>query len=63
MCKEFESKRKEVKELIKTLALTNDVVEQNIFKAPYNVNLDHVIGYKKDNKKVNFLDEYDDEIS
>lgn len=61
--REFESKRKEVKELIKTLALTNDVVEQNIFKAPYNVNLDHVIGYKKDNKKVNFLDEYDDEIS
>ncbi|HHU28968.1 TPA: tRNA 2-thiocytidine biosynthesis protein TtcA, partial [bacterium] len=37
------------------------LVEKNIFKSVYNINLDMVIGYKKGNKKHLFLDDYDKE--
>ena len=54
------SKRYDTKLLIKDLLKYNPFVEKNIFKAPFNVNVDKVIGYKLDNKEISFLDEYDE---
>ena len=53
------SKRKEVKELIKTMKQVNLNVDQNIFKALDNVNLDCILGTKKDKVYQNFLEEYE----
>ena len=54
------SKRMEVKQLIKSMKEINPFVESNIFKSMYNVNLNTVIEYKdKQNKKHNFLEDYD----
>lgn len=55
------SKRKEIKELIKTLKKTNPLVENHIFKSVENVNLDTIIAYKKDGTVHHFLDSYDSE--
>ncbi len=52
------SKRQEIKELIKELKKKNPDVEQCIFKSVENVNIDTVLGYKKDGKRTSFLDEY-----
>ena len=54
------SKRKEIKELIKKLRITNSNVDHNIFKALDNVNLNCVLGIKKDGEYTSFLDNYDD---
>lgn len=53
------SKRKEMKELIKNLKKINPNIDQNIFKALENVNLNCILGWHKDNKKHSFLEEYD----
>ena len=53
------SKRKEMKELIKRMQKRNKNVDNNIFTALNNVNLNCVLGYNKDEKKYSFLDEYD----
>ncbi|MGM9850320.1 MAG: tRNA 2-thiocytidine biosynthesis TtcA family protein [Bacilli bacterium] len=53
------SKRKEVKELIKNLRKINKNVDYNIFKAMDNVNLNCVLGTKKDGVYKNFLEDYD----
>lgn len=55
---ESSSKRKEIKQLIKSLKETNPFVESNIFKSVENVNLSTIIAYKKNGKKHHFLDEY-----
>lgn len=55
---ETTSKRKEIKELIKTLKKTNPQVESNIFRSMENVNLDTVIAYKKSGVKHSFLEWY-----
>ncbi len=52
------SKRIEIKNMIRELKKTNPQVESNIFKSVQNVNLDTVIGYKKDSVKHNFLEFY-----
>lgn len=52
------SKRKEVKELIKTLAKKDPVIEKNIFKSVENVNINTVIAYKDGDGKHHFLDDY-----
>lgn len=52
------SKRKEVKELIKNLRKINKNVDYNIFKAMDNVNLNCVLGTKKDGNYKSFLNEY-----
>lgn len=52
------SKRIEIKNMIRELKKTNPQVESNIFKSVQNVNLDTVIGYKKDSIKHNFLEFY-----
>ena len=57
--KETESKRKEMKELIKKLKETNPNIEQNIFKALENVNMNCILGWHKDGEKTSFLDEYE----
>ena len=54
------SKRLEIKNLIKELKKTNPKIEKSIFKAAQNINLNTIISYKKDNKIYNFLEEYDD---
>lgn len=55
------SKRKEIKELIKNLRKVNNNVDHNIFKALDNINLNCVLGYKKDGKYKGFLENYDND--
>ncbi len=55
------SKRKEIKHLIAELHKNNPTVENNIYKSLYNVNLNMVLGYQKDNVKKFFLDEYEED--
>ena len=55
------SKRQEIKNLIRELKKTNLFVESNIFNSVRNVNLDTVIGYKKNGTVYSFLDSYDAE--
>lgn len=55
------SKRKELKELIKKLKKENKNIDNNIFTALSNINLNCVLGYRINNKKYNFLDTYGDE--
>ncbi len=53
------SKRKEVKELIKDFRNKNKYIDKNIFRSAQNVNLDTLISYKKGDKVYHFLDDYD----
>ena len=55
------SKRAEIKQLIHELAKKDPVIEYNIFRSVENVNLNTVIGYKKDGVRHNFLDTYDEQ--
>ncbi len=52
------SKRDEMKELIESFRNTNDMIEHNIFRSMYNVNVESVIGYNKDGVHHSFLDDY-----
>lgn len=53
------SKRKEMKELIKYLRELNPDVDYNIFKSLDNINLNCVLGTKKNGIYKSFMDEYD----
>lgn len=53
------SKREEMKELIKQLRKSSDVIEKNIFNSVKNVNLNKILGYKKDGEDHYFLDDYE----
>lgn len=53
------SKREEMKALIKKFRRTNPHIDQNIFASAHNVNLETVIGYRKQGQRYSFLDEYD----
>ena len=53
------SKRKEIKNLIKELKKVNPNIDNNIFKALDNVNLNCVIGTKTNGNYHSFLEEYD----
>ncbi len=53
------SKRKEMKELIKKLRKTNKNIDYNIFKSLDNINLNCVLGVKKDGIYKSFLEDYD----
>lgn len=53
------SKRKEIKELINNLRKVNKNVDYNIFKALDNVNLNCILGTKKDGVYKSFLEDYD----
>ena len=54
-----DSKRFEIKKLIKELKKTNPCVESNIFNSTQNVNLSTVLAYKKDGIRHSFLEWYD----
>ena len=54
------SKRKEIKNLIKELKKINPNIDNNIFKALDNVNLNCILGVKKDGKYTSFLEKYDE---
>jgi tRNA(Ile)-lysidine synthase TilS/MesJ len=54
-----ESKRQEMKMLVKTLLENNPQADNNIFNSVCNINLNTCISWKKDGKLISFLDEYD----
>ena len=55
------SKRLMMKNLIKELRKSNPRVDNNIFKALDNINLDCVLGFKNAGKYTSFLDNYDND--
>ena len=55
---ESASKRLEVKKLIQEMKKSNENVDYNIFKALDNVNLDCVLGTKRNKEYHSFLDDY-----
>ena len=54
------SKRKEIKELIKNLRKVNIDIDNSIFRSMNNINLDCVLGTKKNGEYKSFLDGYED---
>ena len=54
----LESKREEMKELIKKLKKKYDNIDYNIFRSVEDVNLSTIISYYKGNEKHHFLDEF-----
>ena len=52
--------RKEVKELIKRLKRTSPNIDEHIFKALDNINLNCVLGTKKNGEYHSFLDDYEE---
>ena len=55
---ESNSKRKEIKQLIKDLKKVNKNIDHNIFKSLDNVNLNCVLGTTKNGNKKSFLEDY-----
>ena len=56
------SQRLTTKKLIQELKENyNENVEKNIFAAASNINMNMILGYKKDGEKHSFLDDYDEE--
>ena len=55
-----ESKRQEMKELIKHFRKINPYIDINIFNSVQNVNLSTIIGYHNEKMEYNFLDDYDE---
>lgn len=53
------SKRQEMKGLIKRFRQTNPAIDMNIFRSVHNVNLDTIIGYHNKEQEYHFLDHYD----
>ena len=58
--KKIGSKRYEIKDLIENLGKTFDNVEMSIFRSVENVNVDGILGFKKDGEKHSFLEFYDE---
>ena len=54
-----DGKRSEMKNLIKELRKKDKNIDNNIFTSLNNINLNCVLGYKKDGEYHSFLDEYD----
>ncbi len=59
--KEDESKRREMKALIVKLKESYSRIDENIFNAMKNINLNSILGYKVDGEPHSFLDDYDEE--
>lgn len=53
------SKRQEIKMLIKELKKGNPNIDTHIFRSIENVNVDTIIGYKKNGERHSFLDDYE----
>lgn len=58
--KKTSSKRSEVKELIKTLSETFTDVDKNIFASSNCVHTEAILGWKTEERRFNFLENYDD---
>ena len=56
--KEEQSKRQEMKLLIKEMKKQYDNIDINIFNSVQNVNLDTIISYRREDKFYHFLDDY-----
>lgn len=56
------SKRQEIKKLIKELKKIYPYIDMNIYRSMYNVNLDMLIAYKKDGIKYSYLDNYKEKL-
>ena len=56
------SKRLEIKNLIRELKKTNPTIEKSIFRSIHAVSLDTMVGYKKDGVEHSFLERYDANI-
>ena len=52
-------KRREMKNLLKTIDKVNPEIKQNIFRSLENVNMEAVVGYRKEKKRYTFMDSYD----
>lgn len=59
---DFSSKREEMKKFIKEFRKINKNIDNNIFKSLENINLNCVLGYRKDGKKYSFLDDYNEKM-
>ena len=57
---ENNSKRKEIKNLIKELKKVNPNIDYNVFKSTFNVNLNTILGYHDRESRYFFLDDYDE---
>lgn len=57
---EEKSKRKEIKKLINDLRKINPYIDYNIFKSMENINLTQILGYKKEEEKYFFLNDYEE---
>lgn len=58
----YTSKRKETKELIRSLEKKDPGVAMNIFKSAFNINMNMILGYKDDLGYHFFLDDYDKKV-
>jgi tRNA 2-thiocytidine biosynthesis protein TtcA len=58
--KKIGNKRHEVKALINELRKTFSDVDKSIFRSSQNVNMDSILGWKKDGKDFSYLDFYDE---
>lgn len=56
---EMDSKRREMKKLIKELKKTNPNIEKSIFNSVHSVCLDTMVGYKQNGVEHSFLENYD----
>lgn len=52
------SKRAEMKRILAELRKINPKIDYSIFKSSDNVNIDAILGYRKDDEKYSFLDNY-----
>ena len=55
------NKRYEIKEMIKEMKKNFEGVDKSIFRAAQNVNMNSILGWKKDGKEYSYLDFYDEE--
>ena len=56
--KKTDSKREEMKNLIRSLREIYKDIDKNIFRSSENVNLDTLLGYQTQGEKTSFLDKY-----
>ena len=59
--KKIGNKRHEIKNLVKELKKNFSDVDKSIFRAAQNVNMDSILGWKKDGESFSYLDFYDEE--
>ena len=59
--KKIGNKRNEIKDLVKELKKNFSGVDKSIFRAAQNVNLDSILGWKKNGENYSYLDFYDED--